>query len=87
MSEGVYVDFKNWKYSYIQDKDELRNEIIRKLDHIGGRRVYIINVVKRGNFICSETEDSRIIEIPALIDENGKIICGALDKLKKEDYE
>lgn len=87
MSEGVYVDFKNWKYSYIQDKDELRNEIIRKLDHIGGRRVYIINVVKNGDFICSETEDSRIIEIPALIDENGKIICGALDKLKKEDYE
>ena len=46
-----------------------------------------VTIVKRGDFICSETEDSRIIEIPALIDENGKIICGALDKLKKEDYE
>lgn len=87
MSDGVYVDFKNWKFSYLQDRQITCNEIIRKLEKINGKRVYVINIVKGGEYISCESKDSRIIEIPALIDENGRIIPGALDIIKKEDFE
>lgn len=87
MSDGVYVDFKNWKFSYLQDRQITYNEIIRKLEKINGKRVYVINIVKGGEYISCKSKDSHIIEIPALIDENGRIIPGALDIIKKEDFE
>ena len=32
LSDDVYVDFKNWKFTYVQDRDEIRKDILRKLD-------------------------------------------------------
>lgn len=87
MKQDVYVDFKNWKFTYLQEREKVRKEILRKLDAIGGKRVYIINVVDSKEFAYSESYDGRIIEIPGLIDDDGKVITTALDYIKKEDYE
>lgn len=87
ISNDVYVDFKNWKFTYAQDREKSLKEISRKLDAIGAKRVYIINVVANENYRPGCTADERIIEIPYLIDENGQIIQGALDMIHKEDYE
>lgn len=86
ISADVYVDFKNWKYSYQQDKQSIHQEIIRKLDSIGGKRVYVINIVNETNAEPTISCDGRITEIPGLIDKNGNIITDALYLIQKEDY-
>lgn len=87
MRNDVYVDFKNWKFTYAQDRQKTLKEISRKLDAIGAKRAYIINIVADDSYVSTSSIDERIIEIPGLIDENGMIIKGAMDKIRKEDYE
>lgn len=87
LKPDVYVDFKNWKFTYTQDRQKILDEISRKMDTIGAKRAYIINIVSDQEYKPTTTVDGRIIEIPGLIDSNGKIIAGALDMIKREDYE
>lgn len=85
LAPNVYVDFKNWKLSFNPNREQLMKKISDKLDAIGGKRAYIINVIADPNMKSSTSLDGRIVEIPALIDENGCIISGALDAIKEED--
>lgn len=87
MHPGIYVDFKNWKYTYLQDKETIRKEILRKLDEIGGKRVYVINLIASPGSTIAISHDERIIEIPGLLDENGNLIPDILNQIKREDYE
>ena len=87
MKPGIYVDFKNWKFTYLKDKEEIHKEIIRKLDAIDGKRAYIINVIGSEEFACHTSYDGRIVEISGLIDKNGNVIKSSLDYIKTEDYE
>ena len=87
MKPSIYVDFKNWKFTYLKDKEEIHKEIIRKLDAIDGKRAYIINVIGSEEFDCHTSYDGRIVEISGLIDKNGNVIKRSLDYIKTEDYE
>lgn len=87
LSDGVYIDFKNWKFTYAQDKDEIRKDILRKLDEIGGKRVYVINVVSNKEYKPSVMVDQRLVEIPMLIKEDGTISYENLHMIRKEDFE
>lgn len=87
LSEDVYVDFKNWKFTYVQERDEIRKDILRKLEAIGGKRVYIINVVSDKNFKPSAIVDQRLVEIPMLIKEDGTVCYENLHMIHKEDFE
>jgi hypothetical protein len=87
LSKNVYVDFKNWKFTYVQDRDEIRKDILRKLEVIGGKRVYIINVVSNKNYKPSAIVDQRLVEIPMLIKEDGKVSYENLNMIKREDFE
>lgn len=87
MSPDVYVDFKNWKFTYTQDREKTLKEISRKIDAIGAKRVYIINIASNADGFSTTSIDKRIVEIPALIDEDGNIIHEMLDKIMREDYE
>ncbi len=87
LSKNVYVDFKNWKFTYVQDRDEIRKDILRKLEVIGGKRVYIINVVSNKNYKPSAIVDQRLVEIPMLIKEDGKVSYENLHMIKREDFE
>lgn len=87
LSEDVYVDFKNWKFTYVQDRDEIRKDILRKLEVIGGKRVYIINVVLNKNYRPSALADQRLVEIPMLIRENGTVCYENLRMIHREDFE
>lgn len=85
LAPDVYVDFKNWKYTYIQDKEKTRAEILNKLDAIGGKRAYIINMTDTHNSKPCISHDGRIIEIPRLIDNNGHVDAKMLDLIKEEE--
>lgn len=87
LSDGVYIDFKNWKFTYVQDRDEIRKDILRKLDSMGGKRVYIINVVSDKNYKPSVIVDQRLVEIPMLIKEDGTVCYENLHMILKEDFE
>lgn len=87
LSDNVYVDFKNWKFTYVQDRDEIRKDILRKLDHIGAKRVYIINVVSDKSYKPSVIADHRLVEIPMLMKEDGTVCYENLHMICKEDFE
>lgn len=87
ISDDVYVDFKNWKFTYVQDRDEIRKDILRKLDSIGGKRVYIINIASDRNYLPSTIVDQRLVEIPMLIKEDGTVCYENLHMIRKEDFE
>lgn len=86
MARDVYVDFKNWKFSYLVDRDSVKKEILRKLDAIGGRRAYIINIIGDSDANIAPTPiDARIIEIPCLIDRHGRPLTKCLRMIREGD--
>lgn len=87
LSDDVYVDFKNWKFTYVQDRDEIRKDILRKLEAIGAKRVYIINVVSDKDYKPSAIVDQCLVEIPMLIREDGTVCYENLHMIRKEDFE
>ena len=74
ISQDIYVDFKHWKQNYRQDRNDYKKEITKKINKIGAKKVYIINIVEREEYSRYTQVDERIIEIPALLDTNGNII-------------
>lgn len=86
ISDGVYVDFKNWKTTYRKDRQKSLKEISRKLDAIGGKRVYIVNLIGDPGWKPTVTHDGKIIEIPGLIDKNGQVLSDNLRMIKEENH-
>ena len=84
LAPDIYVDFKNWKYTYVQDKEKTRAEILAKLDAIGGKRVYVINMTGTHNSRPCISHGGRIVEIPGLIDKNGNVDKRMLDMIKED---
>lgn len=87
LSDNVYVDFKNWKFTYVQERDEIRKDILRKMDFIGAKRVYVINVVSDRNYKPGTIVDRRLVEIPMLIKEDGTVCYENLHMICREDFE
>ena len=85
LSPGVYVDFKNWKFSYRQDREKTKREIRDKLEEIGGKRVYVVNIVGDEEYAPTEQADAKIVEIPRLIDGNGTVIKSCIRMFREED--
>lgn len=86
LNDGVYVDFKNWKFTYLKDRERIKSEILNKLESINGKRMYIINLIGYRNHKPNISADGRIIEIPGLIDNNGNPIYENINMIREEDY-
>ena len=84
LAPGIYIDFKNWKFTYQARRDEIYREIEEKLKEIGGKRAYVINLVSDGGASPISSVGGHIIEIPGLIDMNGRVITSALGMLSGE---
>lgn len=87
LSDDVYVDFKNWKFNYVQGRDETIKEILRKMDSIAAKRAYIINIVSDSNYKPSAIADKRVIEIPMLIRKDRTVCYDCLNMILREDFE
>jgi len=83
--ENVYVDFKHWNLASApyNDREQTDMEIRRKMDKIGARKVYIIGILKDSDSECSVSADGRIITIPYLIDENGKVSIKMIKQIEE----
>ncbi len=70
---NIYVDVKHWKNYRIDDKD-YKNRIERKILEIKEvERFIFLNLFKRGDHTVNETIDEKIITIPYIFDDNGKL--------------
>lgn len=63
--KDVYIDFKNWSERDKVNRDEYRKKCLAKLDKVGGKKVFVINVAANDFKIHSSCND-RIIEISSL---------------------
>ncbi len=88
LAKDIYLDFKHWKQKLIISSSSLFSKVLNKLDSIGGKKVYIINILKESDDnVIHRNCDDRIIEIPWLIDENGKINQKAIKMLIGDSYD
>lgn len=79
-----YVDFKHYGIATMKDGAQEFDNIIKKLDNINGKRMYVINLLKGGSEGMLERSqrfrDGRIVVIPWMIDDKGNVN----NDLKKE---
>lgn len=61
----IYFDFKNWSDKDEVDRDEYKEKCIRKLEKIGGKKVFVINVASN-NYSMHKSYGGRLIEISSL---------------------
>lgn len=70
--QGNYYDFKNWHETSEASLDVTRKKTREKLYQVGGKRAWLINLIKpRGEVSFKMTPDKKIVEIPWLIDSRG----------------
>jgi|GEM_PF-6791110 len=89
IGDGVYVDFKNWNTRQNRDVDTISYmDTSDKLAEIGGRKVYIINIVKPDwdmPVVNRRTVEGReIVEIAYLLDESNTLCSKAVAALQEE---
>lgn len=88
LSKDVYIDFKHWRPYYYSDRKKMFDKISKKLDNCSGKRVYIINIFADGFLNPEEVQDSRIIVIPNLLNEEDSTInLNAINTIHSEDYQ
>ena len=80
----VYIDFKNWSENDQVDREDYRKKCLSKLEKIGGKRVFIINVAAN-NFQIHRSYGGRIIEISSLCKRKGQAEMDYLYELDPSD--
>ena len=70
--------------NYPDNRQIIKNEIRTKLDHILGKKVYIINLFSEEGYDYHKQNDGRIVEIPGLLNENGTIHKNTIEFLRGE---
>ena len=73
--DGEYIDFKHYNVTTQKEGKEEHKKALDKLNSMGGRRMYIMNILKRGGENTPERTsvfyDGKIIVIPWMIDDKG----------------
>lgn len=70
--DGLFFDFKHWKSKTWMDEDAMRTKALEKLDAVGGRTAFLINLIWDGASRPACTADGRLVEIPGLLLPDGR---------------
>ena len=79
--DGFWFDFKHWKSRTRQNEDTVRRKTLDKLDAVGGRRAFLVNLIAEPEFLPSCTQDERLVEIPGLLLPDGTVNRQAMQYL------
>lgn len=79
--DGLWFDFKHWKSGTRQDEDAVRRKALDKLEAVGGRRAFLINLIAESTFQPSCTKEERLVEIPGLLLPSGTVNRQAMQYL------
>lgn len=79
--DGCWFDFKHWKSSTRQDEEAVRRKTLAKLDAVGGKCAFVLNLISEPSFAPRSTADGRLIEIPGLLLPDGMVNRQAMEYL------
>ncbi len=78
-NEDIYIDFKNWSDRERVDAAETKEKIIEKLNKVGGKKAFIINMIADE---CIIRDDGKVVEISSLCQhKNGKLSREHIEKI------
>lgn len=87
IGDGVYVDFKHWKETFIQSENEAIAKIEKKLDEVGGIKAIIINIIADSDKYRCDVRD-KVVQIPYLCKEDTcEIYHTAFEAIRGAIYE
>ena len=80
---NMYFDFKHWKWNMQVEESPMRTKISKKLDAVGGKRAFIVNLFSDGVSMPSCSNDERLIEAPGILLPNGQLDQSAVDYIRR----
>jgi len=83
LGNNIYFDFKHWKPNTQMDETVMRSEILTKLNSVGGKCVFVINLISDRLSESSCTSDRRLIEIPGLLLPDGQVNQNVLNYMRR----
>ena len=75
----VFFDFKHWKWNMQVEESPMRAKVLKKLDAVGGKRAFIVNLFSDGVSSSSCSNDGRLIEVPGILLPTGQVDQSALN--------
>lgn len=76
---NVFFDFKHWKWNMQVEESPMRAKVLKKLDAVGGKRAFIVNLFSDGVSSSSCSNDGRLIEVPGILLPTGQVDQSALN--------
>lgn len=79
----VFFDFKHWKWNMQVEGSPMRAKVLKKLDAVGGKKAFIVNLFSDGVSRPSCSNDGRLIEVPGILLPTGQLDQPALDYIRR----
>lgn len=79
----VFFDFKHWKWNMQVEESPMRAKVLKKLDAVGGKKAFIVNLFSDGVSRPSCSNDGRLIEVPGILLPTGQLDQPALDYIRR----
>lgn len=79
----VFFDFKHWKWNMQVEESPMRAKVLKKLDAVGGKKAFIVNLFSDGVSKPTCSNDGRIIEVPGILLPTGQLDQPALDYIRR----
>ena len=78
----LFFDFKHWKWNMQVKERPMREKVLKKLDAVGGKRAFIVNLFSDGMSSPSCSNDGRLIEVPGILLPTGQVDQTALNYIR-----
>ena len=78
----LFFDFKHWKWNMQVKERPMREKVLKKLDAVGGKRAFIVNLFSDGVSSPSCSNDGRLIEVPGILLPTGQVDQTALNYIR-----
>ena len=78
----IFFDFKHWKWNMQVEESPMRAKVLKKLDAVGGKKAFIVNLFSDGVSRPSCSNDGRLIEVPGILLPTGQVDQSTLNYIR-----
>ena len=79
----LFFDFKHWKWNMQVEERPMREKVLKKLDAVGGKRAFVVNLFSDGVSRPSCSNDGCLIEVPGILLPTGQVDQSALNYIRR----
>ncbi|OUN91831.1 hypothetical protein B5F98_11740 [Pseudoflavonifractor sp. An44] len=79
----LFFDFKHWKWNMQVEERPMREKVLKKVDAVGGKRAFVVNLFSNGVSRPSCSNDGRLIEVPGILLPTGQVDQSALNYIRR----